>query len=161
MEIINTLFGHGKDLTVLQMGCRTGIVFFAVLLMIRIAGRRSFGKTTALDNIVVILLGAILSRAVVGASPFIPTIISGFILVLLHRVLAMLSIYSKTIGHLVKGESRVLFENGNIQKDNLHKMQMSEKDLRESVRAKANTESLDKISRIIMERDGQISVIKE
>jgi uncharacterized membrane protein YcaP (DUF421 family) len=161
MEIISTLFGHGKDLSILQMSCRTTLVFFLVLLLIRLAGRRSFANTTPLDNIIVILLGAVLSRAIVGASPFIPTVASGLVLVIMHRLLAWLSIYNHTIGRLVKGENKTLFEDGRVLDENLRKMLMSLKDLQEGIRTRANTESLDKISKIIMERDGQISVIEK
>ncbi len=73
MDILTTLFGHGKDLDSLQMICRAIVSFFLTLVLIRIAGIRTFGKKTPFDNVITIMLGSIFSRVVVGASPFIPT----------------------------------------------------------------------------------------
>ncbi len=69
MYILEKIWGTGTSLDTVQMGTRGIAVFIIALLLIRVSGRRSFGIRSPLDNIIVILLGAILSRAVVGASP--------------------------------------------------------------------------------------------
>ena len=71
---IKELFGSGEHLTALQMAVRAFIMFFITLALIRFGGMRIFGKKTAFDNILVIMLGAILARGVVGASPFFSTV---------------------------------------------------------------------------------------
>lgn len=52
METFLFLFGEGKDLNTLQMSCRAAVSFFVALLLIRIAGQRTFGKGSAFDNVV-------------------------------------------------------------------------------------------------------------
>jgi quercetin dioxygenase-like cupin family protein len=54
----------GKDLNSLQMTCRAIVSFFLTLVLIRIAGIRTFGKKTPFDNVVAIMLGSIFSRVV-------------------------------------------------------------------------------------------------
>src|SRR5688500_14278019 len=102
MNTIYEIFGQGKDLTVLQMGLRALVIFIIALIVLRIAGRRSFGMQMPIDNILVILLGAILSCAVVGASPFVPTVVAAAIIAVLHRLFALIAIYSKGFGWLIK-----------------------------------------------------------
>jgi len=85
---INEIFGSGEELAPLQMAARAFIMFFIALLLIRIAGMRIFGIKTAFDNILVIMLGAILSRGVVGASPFFSTIAAATAMILIHKILA-------------------------------------------------------------------------
>ncbi len=103
-ELINKLLGEGKDLNALQMADRAFVMFFITLFLIRVAGMRSFGQKSAFDTIIVIMLGAILSRAVTGASAFFPTVIAGAVLALVHRLLALISIFNEIIGAVINGK---------------------------------------------------------
>lgn len=161
MHVIHLLFGEGKDLNSLQMVCRATAAFFLTLLMIRIAGIRTFGKKTAFDNVIVIMLGSIFSRVVVGASAFIPTTAACFVFVLIHRVLAWISLYNDTIGRWVKGEASSLYADGRRNEANMRAARVSEKDLRESVRQKINEDGLEHVQEIIQERNGEVSVVKK
>jgi uncharacterized membrane protein YcaP (DUF421 family) len=160
MTLIDTLFGHGKDLTVLQMCCRAFITFFLTLLLLRIAGIRTFGKKTAFDNVIIIMLGSILSRAVVGASPFIATSIACLVFVIIHWVLAKLSYFSDFIGHIIKGEKRSLYKDGIQNKKNMMRCAISKKDLEESLRININDTDWEKVKEVFIERSGEISIIK-
>jgi uncharacterized membrane protein YcaP (DUF421 family) len=160
-ELILKLFGEGKDLDTLQMACRAFIMFFITLVLIRVAGMRAFGQKSAFDMIIVIMLGAILSRAVTGASSFLPTITAGAVLAIIHRLLALASMYNETLGALVKGNKTILFKNNRIIKKNMIRCSVSHKDLEEEVRLILNETNMDNVEEIIMERSGKISVIKK
>lgn len=161
MDIINELFGHGKDLNSLQMSVRAISIFFIALFLIRFTGMRVFGIKSAFDTCVIIMLGAILSRAVTGASPFIPTIISSTAFVVVYKIIARLSVTSQFISHLVKGKPLSLYKDGILNDRNLKKCTLSYGDVMEEVRLLLNQNSLDNISEIFMERTGKISVIKK
>jgi uncharacterized membrane protein YcaP (DUF421 family) len=161
MHLIQRLFGEGKDLDSLQMMCRAAVSFFLTLALIRIAGIRTFGKRTAFDNVITIMLGSIFSRVVIGASAFIPTTLACLVFVLIHRLLAWLSLYSDTVGRWVKGEASSLYADGQPNKPNMHSARVSDKDLRESIRQRINEDSLDHVKEIIQERNGEISVVKK
>src|ERR1700761_3024465 len=121
METLITIFGQGKDLNALQMSCRGVTVFFIALILIRISGRRSFGVRSPLDNIITISLGAVLSRAIVGASDFLPVIVTCFVVVILHRIVGMLIANSTVFGRFIEGEKILLFEDGLFHKKNMKK----------------------------------------
>jgi len=161
MNILHTLFGEGKELDTLQMTCRAIVAFFLTLIMIRIAGIRTFGKKSAFDNVIVILLGSIFSRVVVGASPFIPTTIACTAFVLVHRLLAWISLYNDTIGGWVKGEASTLYADGKRNRKNMRNAVISEKDLHESIRHQLHEDSFEHVQAIIQERNGEISIIKK
>jgi uncharacterized membrane protein YcaP (DUF421 family) len=160
MNILHTLFGEGKDLNSLQMVCRAFVSFFLTLALIRIAGIRTFGKKTPFDNVITIMLGSIFSRVVVGASPFIATTLACLMFVLIHRFLALASLYSDRVGRLVKGEASSLYSDGQINWRNMRDARVSGKDLRESVRQRINEDDFTHVKEIIQERNGEISVIK-
>lgn len=160
-ELAQEIFGKGKDLTVLQMSARALVMFFVCLILIRFAGRRAFGIHTPLDNVLGILLGAILSRAVTGASPFLPIIAAGATIAVLHRIFAWLGLYSKLLGRMVKGEAMVLYENGKLDRKNMRACCITEKDIMEGLREYANVSSYDEVKTIYAERNGKISVVKK
>ena len=156
---LEEIFGEGNDLNPLQMSVRALTIFIIALALIRISGNRSFGIKMPFDNVIYILLGAILSRAVVGASPFISTVVAALSIVLLHRFFAWICLYSDFFGRIVKGNSIVLFQDGKIIDHNMKKCEVSEKDLMEAIRKSSNMDSLEKIKQACMERNGEISVI--
>ena len=160
-EIIYKLFGEGKELNALQMGDRAFVMFFITLGLIRLAGMRAFGQKSAFDMIIVIMLGAILSRAVTGASAFWPTVVAGTVLAIVHRILGLLSMYNETIGYIVKGRKIILYKNNNLVKNNMMKCAISYKDLQEEVRLILNETTMDNVEEIFMERSGKISIIKK
>jgi uncharacterized membrane protein YcaP (DUF421 family) len=161
MEWIKTIFGEGTDLNCLQMSSRAVVIFFISLVLMRIAGIRTFGKKSAFDNVIMILLGSVLSRAVVGASPFIPTVAGSLAFVLVHWVLAWLSLYNDTLGRLVKGEKVSLYAEGKLNETNMRRVRISDKDLKEGLRLKINDDGLEEVKEIFIERNGEISVIKK
>lgn len=161
MDLFTEFFGKGKDLTILQMTCRGVIVFFIALILIRISGRRSFGIRTALDNIIAVLLGAVLSRAVVGASPFLPTVICCLVIVLLHRAFGWLIVHSKKFARLMEGDKIILFKNGAFIDDNLKRGLVNHEDVMQGVRKSALTEDMDDIENVYLERNGEVSPVRK
>jgi uncharacterized membrane protein YcaP (DUF421 family) len=161
MDLISQLFGEGKELTALQMSMRGIVIFVIALLLIRISGRRSFGLSAPFDNIITILLGAVLSRAVVGASPFWPVVVCCLVIVLLHRLLGLLVSKSERFASLIEGNKMLLFDKGHFIEKNLKKAQVCKEDILQGVRESALTDDPEKIDRIYIERSGTISALKK
>ncbi|SCW44703.1 DUF421 domain-containing protein [Mucilaginibacter sp. NFR10] len=160
-KLLITVFGEGKDLNALQMSSRGVVIFFIALMLIRISGRRSFGLRTPLDNIVSISLGAVMSRAVVGASAFVPVIVCCFVIVLLHRLLGWLIARNSPLVRWVEGEKIPLFRGGRFDEDRMKRALVCREDVMQGVRKSALTEDLEKIDKVYMERNGDISAIKK
>ncbi len=160
METLREIFGHGSNLTLLQMTLRGILVFFIAIFIIRLSGRRSFGMNMPLDIVVTILLGSILSRAVTGASPFFPIVCSCVAIAAVHRLSALFAFHSRIFGRLVKGKGMILYSNSTLHVNNLKRFMISEADLLESVRQKANVDTLQEIDSVYMERNGELSVVK-
>lgn len=160
-NLLYTVFGEGKDLNALQMSSRGFVFFFIALVLIRISGRRSFGVRTPLDNIISISLGAIMSRAVVGASPFIPVMVCSFVIVLLHRLFGWLIAHSKRFGRWVEGQKIPLFCKGEFDHEQMKRALVCQEDIMQGVRKSALTEDMNKIDQVFMERNGDISAIKK
>ena len=144
----------------MQVSMRGIIVFIAVLLMVRISSKRSLAEKTGFDAALIVIIASVLSRAINGSAPFVPTLVVGFVLVFLHRLLALGAYASHTFGILVKGKPVVIVENGRINRRNMRRNQITQHDLEEDMRLDAETEDLGTIKVARVERSGDISFIK-
>lgn len=162
-ELLHTFFGRDVDpdhISAAHMAARAVVLFFATMVLLRLSGKRTFGANTPFDMVVKIMLGAVLSRAVVAASPFWPTMLASLVLVVLHRLLSWASFHSDAIGWLVKGEAEVLVENGQRRPDSLRQENISEKDLLEGLHNAGLTDPAQ-AELVQLERSGRISVVKK
>jgi uncharacterized membrane protein YcaP (DUF421 family) len=159
METLKIFIGSDAD-TILwwQVMIRAIIIFFIALVMVRFGGKRIFGKHTAFDIVLGIVLGSILGRAITGNAPFLTSIIAAFTLVFLHWLIAFFSIKWDLIGRLVKGNFQLLVKDGEIQWDNMKKNNISERDLHEAIRLHGNGAEVEKIETAYYERSGEISI---
>jgi uncharacterized membrane protein YcaP (DUF421 family) len=162
-QSLQTLLGIGTqpgELTFLQVSLRGVIVFIAALIVIRMGSKRSLAEKTAFDAVFLVIIGSMLSRAINGSAPFFPTLGTGFVLVVLHRLFGIAAYYSHVFGILVKGKPVVLVENGRLQPRNMLWEHISKHDLEEDMRLDASTADLSKIQVAQLERSGDISFIK-
>jgi uncharacterized membrane protein YcaP (DUF421 family) len=159
MDAILWLFGEGKDLTSWQMAARAVAVFPIALAVVRMAGRRSFGQQTPFDACMTVLVGAILSRAVTGASAFWPTVAASVTLALLHRLVAMACLHSPGFEQWVTGQERELVRGGRPDAEAMRKSLITRRDLQDAVRQKSGREDLHGVDRAVLERDGKITVV--
>lgn len=159
MNTLHLIFGSGVNLTPMEMSARAFVTFFIMLLMIRLGGVRIFGKKSSIDDVIAIMLGAILARGVVGSSPYLSTIAAAFIMVMIHRLLGWLSVRNESFGRIIKGRPTVLYRDGKIVWVNMEKGSISKADLMESVRLETKKNSLDDIEIAYLETNGRISFL--
>lgn len=158
--ILDTLLGLGQDqLTLGHVLLRTLIVYVTALIVVRLGEKRFFGKNTAFDLVLSIILGSVISRAVNGSAPFFPTLAASLMLVAIHWVLAMLAFHFDDFGTLIKGHVRVLIRDGELDWDAMEESHISEKDLLGALRVEAQVADPAQVQMARLERSGDVSVI--
>src|SRR5205823_12115098 len=83
-----------KDLTFVQISLRGIIVFLVTLTTMRLGHKRSLSRKTPFDAVLLVILAAVLSRAINGSAAFFATLGGGAALVVLHRLFAYPPFYS-------------------------------------------------------------------
>lgn len=156
---VDTVFGHGKDLNALQMSSRALVIFFISLVLIRLAGMRAFGRKSSFDIVILVGFGAVMTRAIYGASPAVPIVAASTVLVLVHRVVAMLTARFPIVEKIVKGQTRVLYHDGELDERTMHRAGISPTDLDEAARGKAQTCSHRDVREVRLETSGELTVI--
>jgi uncharacterized membrane protein YcaP (DUF421 family) len=162
-NFFETLLGLGvepRDLTFVQISLRGIIVFLATLIMVRFGHKRSLARKTPFDAILLVILAAVLSRAINGSAPFLATIGGGLVLVVLHRAFARLAYRSHRFGILVKGSPDTIVHNGERDFRTMQRNHVSIHDLEEDMRLHAHIDDISRIRLARVERSGDISFIK-
>ncbi len=150
-----------RDLTLLQISLRGIIVFLATLIMIRFGHKRSLARKTAFDAVLLVILASVLSRAINGSAPFFATLGGGLVLVLLHRLLALIAFHSHKFGILIKGQPELIIDDGDFVLSTMNRNHISTHDVEEDMRLSMHQDDISKVKRGRVERSGDISFIEK
>ena len=159
-----TLLGLGvepKDLTFIQISLRGIVVFLVTLITVRLGHKRSLSRKTPFDAVLLVILAAVLSRAINGSAAFFATLGGGVVLVLLHRLFARFAYNSHRFGILVKGKPDIIVRDGECDFQMMRRNHLSIHDLEEDMRLSGHIDDLSKIRLARVERSGDISFIKK
>jgi uncharacterized membrane protein YcaP (DUF421 family) len=162
-NFVGPLLGLGlepKELTFLQISLRGIIVFITTLAMIRLGHKRSLARKTPFDAVLIVILASVLSRAINGSAAFFATLGGSVVIVLVHRVFALIAYHSHWFGILIKGRPEVIVENGALILKTMGRNHISKHDLEEDLRLDAELESTAQVKIARVERSGDISFIK-
>ena|SRR4029077_14354619 len=159
-----TLLGLGvepRNLTFVQISQRGIIVFLVTLAAVRLGHKRSLSRKTPIDAVLVVILAALLSRAINGSAAFFATLGGSVVLIVLHPLFAFLTFYSHRFGILVKGRPDVIVRDGQCDVPMMWRHHVSTHDLDEDMRLGVNIDNLSRIRIARVERNGDISFIKK
>ena len=159
MSWVGETFGTTVGISVLQECARATLIFAYGLLLVRVAGRRIFGKWAALDIIVSIVVGSNLSRALTGNAPLLGTLTATTLLMALHWALAQLAARNRTISHLVEGRAVALGVEGGVEPEIQKRDAITEADLNEALR-QSGIERVEDARKLTLEPSGKITVLK-
>ncbi|MET0244698.1 MAG: YetF domain-containing protein [Flavitalea sp.] len=143
------------------MLARSVIIFLFAIVLLRISGRRSFGLGTSFDNVIIILLGAILSRGIVGASELDLVLISSTVIAVFHRLIGTLVATSSVASGWIEGDEILLFEKGIFIATSLRRAQLSKDHIFQAIRQYTMSNDLSDIDKIFLEKNGTFTLIKK
>ena|ERR1700758_2506092 len=160
MEMFRLLIGPDNgEATVAQICARAILLFAFGILCIRVAGRRTFSQYSPLDIVVAIVVGSNISRIMTGKAPFVPGLAATFLLVVLHRAVAMASLHWSALGRLAKSSPVELVRDGVVLEDALAAHQLSRDDLLEGLRME-QVDDPGAVKSAKLEGGGKISVVR-
>ena len=143
----------------LEMALRALSLFAITLVLLRLAGMRTFGARTPFDTTVAIMLGAVLSRAVVGASPYWSTVAAGTALVVVHRLVAMVTARYERAARLLNGTPTLVYQRGQVDAAAMRRAGVSARDLDWAARKQVQRRGVDGVDEVWLEEDGELSVV--
>ncbi|WP_410216908.1 DUF421 domain-containing protein [Paracoccus sp. (in: a-proteobacteria)] len=115
---------------------------------------------TAFDVILGIMLGSVVSRAISGQPPFVPTLCAAVDLVALPWLLSRIAFRWSPFGTLIKGRTWILVQDGKVDWEPMSRSNLSRADLLGAFRLKASITDWTSVKEARLERNGEISVIQ-
>lgn len=138
---------------------RVQIIFFVVLLFLRIMGKRQIGEMQPYELVITLIIADLATVPMSDANiPLLNGILPLAILVMLHYSITMLTRKSIFFRRLISGKSVIVIDPDGINYDALKKLNMNLHDLQESLR-QLNYFSFEQVQYAIIETNGKMSVI--
>lgn len=138
---------------------RATVVYFALLLLVRISGKRTVGQFTPFDLVVVMLISEASQNALVdGDASISGALIVVSTLIGLNWLLGFASARSRRIDRLVEGSPVLVARDGRIFADALARQNVSLSDFREAMRSHGVPREED-IRFAFLETNGEITVV--
>lgn len=153
-------FAEGSHLGPLEAAFRAVIVFILAIIFVRWAKRRFIAQASPMDMVMMVVFGSTLSRAINGGGTLAASLSAGVTLVVLQRVFAILSFHYPWFDHFTKGRTEVLVEDGKVDTRALREHALTIEDLHADIRLNGNIEDLEQVKRAVIERSGQISIVR-
>lgn len=152
------IFGSKEHINVWQECARALVIFPYGLLLIRIVGRRVFGKWSALDFVVSIMVGSALARSMTGGAPLGATMAAVTLLMALHWALAHMAARYKPFSLLLEGSPTNLAEGGKLDHQQMRNHNITMADLNEAMREKG-VDDVSDTKLVTVEPSGKINVM--
>ncbi|MDX3895988.1 DUF421 domain-containing protein [Pusillimonas sp.] len=145
---------------VLAMMVRGTAIYWTVLILFRVAGRREIGALGAADLLVLVLVADAAGDALSGGSPSVTDgIIVVATIVVWSVVLDRAAYYSPFVHRLLEPDRVCLIRDGRIIRSGLRSEHIGRGELMEQLRLKG-IESVADVKRAYLEANGEFSVIK-
>ncbi|HOJ09675.1 MAG TPA: DUF421 domain-containing protein [Clostridiales bacterium] len=138
---------------------RTLILYFIVVVVMRIMGKRQIGQLQPFELVVAIMISELAAVPMQDtAIPLLNGIIPILTLLIAQMLLSFISMKSIKARGIICGTPSVLIENGKIREENLRKEMYTLNDLLEQLRT-VNIPNIADVEFAILETNGQLSVI--
>lgn len=144
------------DLAILLF--RTLLMYFFVLVMLRLMGKREIGKLSVFDLVISIMIAEIAALAIEPDRPLLHSIAPVMLLVLTQMGLAYLSLKSRRLRLLFDGRPSVLISDGKLNRREMQKQRYTLDDLAIQLRENQIV-SVDDVQLAVLEPTGRLSVI--
>lgn len=159
MDIFRTLIGPDEGADAAQLCVRALLLFAFGILCVRIAGRRTFAHYSPLDIVVALIVGSNISRVMLGKAAFWPGLAATLTLVVLHRIIASLTLHWGPLSWLTKARPIEIIRDGVLDEHRMRRAGLSRGDLDEALRLE-QVEKVEDAALATLEAGGKVSVVR-
>ncbi|MBS1716414.1 MAG: DUF421 domain-containing protein [Armatimonadetes bacterium] len=154
----------------LRAALSTTGIFLLLLVGLRTLGRRQSAQLSALDLLIILLLGSAVETSLIGVrttegiglkDPNVSLsvgLVSALTLMLVDYLLGRISIRFPNIKRMISGDPLILLRNGEPVEENLYRAGMTHDDLQEAIR-RQGFDDFKEARYVVMETSGELDVV--
>lgn len=148
--------GWAGLMRVLVLGVGT---YGALILVLRISGKRTLSKMNAFDLVVTVSLGSALATVMLSKSVALAEgVLALVLLVALQWMVAWAAVRSALFRRIIKAEPRLLYFEQRMLVGALHRERVAEDEILAAVRSSGHAD-LSEVWAVVLETDGSFSVL--
>ena len=138
---------------------RAVVVYFVLMVLLRLSGKRAVGQFTSFDMILLILVGNAVQNGMTGGdNSLVGALLLCVVLMALNYSVAFLIARSTSAHKLIEGVPVLVARDGKVFEDVLKREQISRKDFDEALRQEESGKP-EEISYATLETNGKISFV--
>jgi uncharacterized membrane protein YcaP (DUF421 family) len=146
--------------TLLEVALRTSIVYFALLVGLRLTGTRQLGQMATFDLVLLLIIANAVQNAMVGPDTSLAGgLVAAGVLIGWHRVIEWWRLRSRRLAKLIAGEGVMLVHGGKVLDQHLRQGGITRDELLQALR-EHGVARVDDVMLAVLEPDGAISVIR-
>ena len=158
-ELVDSLFGMAHPWW--EMVLRGAAVYVAVLVLVRLVGKRTVGQFTPFDLVLVVVLGESVGHSLVGKDHSLSGgLILAATLLSLNWGLGFLTARWPAFDRVVEGRPVLLARSGELYRDVLRKQSLSEKEFNMAMREQGVSDVAE-VELAMLETSGNITIVKK
>ncbi|MGE0860817.1 MAG: DUF421 domain-containing protein [Gammaproteobacteria bacterium] len=143
-----------------EFALRGVVVYFFLLALLRITGKRQVGQLSPFDLVLLLLLSNAVQNSMNGGDDSLTGgLVSALALVLVNWCVGLVSARSKTVESWVEGRPQVLVHNGVLFEDVMARAQLSRHELNAALR-QGGCATVGEVRLAVLENNGAISVLR-
>ena len=135
--------------------------FAALMVLLRLSGKRTLSKLNAFDFVFVVAVGSVFASTIISKDI---TLVEGIAalatLIAIQVILAELAMRFSAVERIINGEPTLLLSHGKFIPRALRKERITEEEVRAAIRAKG-VKRVEDVDAVILENDGSLSVAWE
>ena len=139
---------------------KTLFMYFFIILVYRIMGKKELGQLSIVDLIVSILIAELIAVGIESKNSIFISIIPIIVLTIVQMSVSYLTIKSDKIRNIIEGKPIVIIKNGKINFSSMKKLRYSLDDLLTQLRLQG-IKSIDKVKYAILENNGNLSIFSD
>jgi uncharacterized membrane protein YcaP (DUF421 family) len=137
------------------------LAYAALILFLRLSGKRTLTKLNAFDLVITVALGSTLSSVLLDKSISLAEGAVAFaLLILLQYLLTWSSVRWRRFEKVVKSEPTLLVHRGEFLGEAMRRQRITQSEVLSAVRSSGNGDVLG-MRAVVLENDGSLSVIPE